>query len=164
MTETASMSLSGAGGAVAGSSAAGGTGTPAPGSLGDLMATASRELSSLVHYEVELAKAELGTQAKKAGKGAGLLGAAAFLGLFAFGAITVTAAEAIISAGLPRPVGYLIVAVAYLVLAGLLALVGKKSLSKMTPPARTIETLKDTLAWARHPTTAPTTRMRSRKS
>ena len=46
----------------------------------------------------------------------------------------------------------------YFLIAGILALTGKKSLSKMGPPEKTIETLKDDASWAKHPTVAPTRR------
>jgi hypothetical protein len=39
--------------------------------------------------------------------------------------------------------------VVYLAVAGLLALVGKKSFSRIRPPERTIGTLKEDVAWAR---------------
>jgi Flp pilus assembly protein TadB len=51
--------------------------------LGDLLAEVSRDLSTLIRQEVELAKAEVSDSAKKAGKGAGLLGGAAVAGYFA---------------------------------------------------------------------------------
>ena len=46
----------------------GGNGAPVDEqSLGELVATATRDLSALIHQEIELAKAELAEQAKKAG-------------------------------------------------------------------------------------------------
>jgi hypothetical protein len=45
--------------------------------------------------------------------------------------------------------------VLYLLVTGVLALTGKKSLAKMGRPEKTIETLKDDAAWAKHPTVAP---------
>ena len=47
-------------------------------SLGELVATATRDLSLLLHQEVELAKAELKQDISAAGKGAGLFGGAGF--------------------------------------------------------------------------------------
>ncbi len=55
-----------------------GTGWQDPNSLsvGELLGEVSRDLSSLMRQEVELAKAEARQSAKQAGKGAGLLGSA----------------------------------------------------------------------------------------
>ena len=47
-------------------------------SLGDLLAEVSRDLSTLMRQEIELAKAELSQSAKRAGRGAGLLGGAGY--------------------------------------------------------------------------------------
>ena len=52
--------------------------------LGQLVADATHDLSSIIHSEIALAKAEIGADAKKAGIGAGLFAAA---GLFAFLAV-----------------------------------------------------------------------------
>ncbi len=54
-------------------------GQPAP-SVVDVLADVSRDLSVLVRQELELVKAELKQEAAKAGKGAGLIGGAAFAG------------------------------------------------------------------------------------
>lgn len=58
--------------------AAGHHGDPEDLSLGELFAEVSRDLSALVRQEVELAKAEAMASAKRAGKGAGLLGGAGY--------------------------------------------------------------------------------------
>jgi hypothetical protein len=52
-------------------------------SFGDLIAEVSRDISTLMRQEVELAKAELKQSASKAGKGAGMFGGAAVAGYFA---------------------------------------------------------------------------------
>lgn len=49
-------------------------------SLGDLMRQVTRDLSTLMRQEVELAKAEIRQEGKKAGKAAGLFGGAGFGG------------------------------------------------------------------------------------
>ena len=126
-------------------------------SLGELVSTATRDLSTLVHKEIELAKVELKTELTSAGKGAGMLGGAGFTGVFALAFLSTALAFALgrlVNLG----TGFLIVGVLYLLIAGLLALLGKKSFSKVGPPRRTIETVKDDIAWAKHPTTAPAKR------
>ncbi len=124
-------------------------------SLGDLVAAATQNLSTLMKQEVQLAKIEIKREVVAAGKGAGLLGGAGALG--ALGGIFVSIALAYaLNEVLPTFLSFLLVGMVYLVVAGLLALVGKKSLSKVGPPEKTIATMKDDVAWAKHPTVAPT--------
>jgi hypothetical protein len=49
-------------------------------SVGQLIGEVSKDLSTLMRQELELAKAELTAEAKKAGQGAGMFGAAGFAG------------------------------------------------------------------------------------
>jgi uncharacterized membrane protein YqjE len=57
--------------------------TGEPASIGDLLGDITRDLSTLMRQEVDLAKAELRQSAKQSGRGAGMLGAAAVFGHFA---------------------------------------------------------------------------------
>ena len=56
---------------------------------GHLLKELSEQTTTLVHQEIELAKAELGEKGKTAGLGAGLFGGAGVFGLGAFAAFTV---------------------------------------------------------------------------
>jgi hypothetical protein len=124
--------------------------------LGDLVATATRDLSVLVHKEIELAKTELAAEAKRAGIGAGFLGGAGFVGLFAFVFLSVAAALAIAEgADLPFWAGFLCIGAAFGGLAGLLAIAGLGKVVKVRGPQRTIRTVRDDITWAKHPTVAP---------
>jgi hypothetical protein len=123
-------------------------------SLGELVATATRDLSLLVHKEVELAKAELKQDVAAAGKGAGLFGGAGFAGLLALIFLSISAAYGISALGVPLGCGFFAVGAVYLVAAGLLALSGKKKLGQVGPPEKTIETMKDNAEFAKHPTRA----------
>lgn len=49
-------------------------------SVGELLGEVTKDLSTLMRQELELAKAELTVEAKKAGQGAGMFGAAGFAG------------------------------------------------------------------------------------
>ena len=119
-------------------------------SLGELVATATRDLSLLVHQEVELAKTEIKRDIAAAGKGAGLFGGAGFAGLFALIFLSISAAYGISSLGVPLGCGFFAVGAIYLIAAGVLALSGKKKISAMAPPAeKTVETVKDDLAMAK---------------
>ena len=120
-------------------------------SLGELVQLATQDLSLLVSQEIALAKAEIKREVSAAGKGAGLFGGAGFTGLLALVFLSIALAFAI---GKPTTlgVGFLVVGLLYLLAAVVLALTGKKKLSQVGPPEKTIETLKDDAAWVRHPT------------
>ncbi len=64
----------------------------------------------------------------------------------------VVLAELLVELGLARWLAYLLVWVLFLIVALVLALLGRRSLKKVRKPERTMETVKDTAAWARHPT------------
>ncbi len=126
-------------------------------SLGELVSQATKDLSSLVRQEINLAKVELKKEAVHAGMGAGMFGGAGFLALLAVIFLSIALAYALgrlVNLG----TGFLLVGVLYLLVAGVLALLGKRSISKVGPPEKTLETVKDDVAWAKHPTTAPTRR------
>ena len=129
--------------------------------IGELVATASRDVSLLIRQEMELAKTEMKAAATSAGLGAAFLGVAGFLGFFAFFAITIAAGEGLHATGIGRAYSFLIVTGAYLVVAGLLALFAVARLKKVGPPKRAIQTVKDDVAWIKHPTVAPTTKIES---
>ena len=121
-------------------------------SVGELVRRASENASTLVRAEIELAKAELSTTVKRAGIGGGMLAAAGAILLFSVPFLFVMIAELLHFLGLWRWLSYLIVWVLFLLIAGILALIGRSQLRKMQKPERTIKTAKDTAAWARHPT------------
>jgi hypothetical protein len=112
-------------------------------SVGALVQSAMADMSTLIRGEVELAKAEVGKSAKKAGIGAGAFGAAgvvlAFSGFF-FG---IAFAEFLTWLGLERWISYLIVWFLLVLLAGLAALFGRRQIKKIEKPERTLETLSD---------------------
>lgn len=122
----------------------GGNGTPvADQSLGELVATATRDMSLLIHQELELAKAELAQSAQQAGIGAGLLGGAGFLGLF--GLVLASFAGGFgFAEGLDLSLwaGFLCMAGVYVVLAGALAVLGLGRMKRVSGPERTQRTVK----------------------
>ena len=112
-------------------------------SVGTLVQSAMADVSTLIRGEVELAKAEIGKSAKKGAIGGGMFGAAGVVAAFSMFFLFIAIAEALTALGLPRWLSYLIVWVFLLVVAGILALVGKRMLSKIEKPERTLETLHD---------------------
>ncbi|SNQ50614.1 conserved hypothetical protein [Frankia canadensis] len=124
-------------------------------SLGELVALATRDVSLLVRQEIDLAKAELARQAVSAALGVGCLAVAAGLGLCALIAVTIFLGELFTWAGMERFWSYLLTAAIYLVVAGGLALVAITRFRRLSPPERTIQTVRDDIAWLRSPTARP---------
>ena len=114
--------------------------------LGQLVAQASDDLSGIVRAEIALAKAELRVDAKNAAMGGGMFGAAGYLALLATVLLCIAAAYGLVEAGLAPWLAFLIVAVVLLLLAALLALIGRSRLRKLKPPERAIQGAKDTIA------------------
>lgn len=117
-------------------------GSPEP-PIGTLFSAASEHMSTLVRGEVELAKAELTSTAKRGAIGAGMFGAAGVLLLFSLTFLFVALAEGLVALGLARWVSYLIVWAFFVVLAALLVFIGMRLVKKIKAPERTIKTLKD---------------------
>jgi hypothetical protein len=114
--------------------------------LGQLVAQASDDLSGIVRAEIALAKAELRGDVKNAAVGGGLFGAAGYLGVLASVTGVLTVGYALVAAGLRPWLAFLIVTVALLLVAGILALVGRSRLKRLGPPERTIRTTKEAIA------------------
>ncbi|HEX2175589.1 MAG TPA: phage holin family protein [Nocardioidaceae bacterium] len=107
--------------------------------IGRLVADASRDISSLVRGEIALAKSELKVSVRAGGIGAGLLGAAAFLGLLAIVLLSISIAYFIdMIPGINSAVAFLIVFGLYVVVAAVLGLVGVKKIKQVGPPERAI--------------------------
>jgi hypothetical protein len=111
--------------------------------LGQLVATATEDLSNLIRGEIALAKSELRVSVSKLGQGAGLFAAAAFVVLLAVILLTITAALGLEAAGLPGWLSFLIVAVALILIGAVLAFVGMRAFKKVGPPRRTIATVNE---------------------
>lgn len=115
--------------------------------LGQLVADATQDISSIMRNEVALAKAEIGADAKKAGLGAGMFAGAGLFGFLALILLLIAAASGLVAAGLAQWLAFLVVAGILLVLAAVLALVGKSSVGKVKgKPERTIKNAQDTIA------------------
>jgi len=125
---------------------------PSGATVGQLMSEIAADVSALMRQEVELAKAEIKQEATKAGKGAGMLGGAAYAGhmVLLFGTLAL-----VFAVGSQIGLGWaaLIFTCVWGVIAAVLALRGRDQLRRVNPkPERTVQTLKEDAQWARHPT------------
>ena len=119
--------------------------------IGKLVADASRDVSTLISKEIELAKSELKVSVKAGGMGIGLFVGAALLGHLAIILLSVTIAYFIHWAGLGLHWCFLIVTVFYLLLAALLAFIGLRKVKQARPPERAIAQAQETkIAFTKH--------------
>ncbi|MGY1591035.1 phage holin family protein [Geodermatophilus sp. SYSU D00708] len=112
-------------------------------SIGVLVQSAMADMSTLIRSEIELAKAEVGKSAKKAGIGAGAFGAAGVLLGVSTVFLFITIAEFLTWLGLQRWISYLIVWAFFVLLAAIAAVVGRGQIKKIEKPERTLETLRE---------------------
>lgn len=114
--------------------------------LGQLVASATQDISALIRSEIALAKAEVSVQFKKAGVGGGLLAGAAVILFYSVYFIFTTIAEGLVAIGLPRWLSYLIVTVFMLLVAGVLALLGVRKMKTVQPsPDKAIANAQQTI-------------------
>jgi hypothetical protein len=110
-------------------------------SLGDMLGEITKDISTLMRQEVELAKAEIAQSAKKAGKGAGMGGGAAVAGHMALVFLSVALWWALgdqIGHGLSA----VIVAVVWGIIAAVLAMRAKAEVQKINGAPQTADTVK----------------------
>jgi uncharacterized membrane protein YqjE len=119
-------------------------------STADLLRQLSQQTGDLVRQEMELAKAELREKGKAAGIAGGMFGGAGVVALYGVGALTAAAILAL-AIVLDAWAAALIVGVAYLAVAGILALTGKKKVEQATPPVpeQAIESSKEDVEWTK---------------
>ena len=111
-------------------------------SLGDLLGDVTRDMSTLMRQEVELAKVELKQSAERAGKGAGMLAGAAVAGHFVL---------LFLSLALWWALGYVmgpawsavVLAVTWGAVAAILSSTGRKELKAVKGMPQTTETLQE---------------------
>jgi len=109
-------------------------------SIGELLGDVTRDLSTLMRQEVELAKAELKQSTSRAGKGAGMLAGAGVGGHFVLVFLSLALMFAL---GAVMALGWaaLIVAVLWAIIAAVLASIGRKELKQIKGLPQTGETL-----------------------
>jgi hypothetical protein len=121
-------------------------------SIGEMIGEISNDLSRLFRQEVELAKVELKEEAAKAGKAAGMLGAAGFAGYLA---VVLLSFALVFGLANVMDGGWaaLIVAVIWAAIGAVLYTTGRKKLATVDPvPRRTVDTIKEDAQWLKNPT------------
>ena len=118
--------------------------------LGQLVAEATQDISSIVRSEVALAKAEMAADAKKAGLGAGMFATAGVFAFLALILLLIAAAYGLVALGLSPWLAFLIVALVLLIIGAVLVLVGKRSIDSVQgKPERAIKSTQETIAAVR---------------
>jgi len=113
-------------------------------SIGELVGSLSEQFARLLRAEINSYKSELTRKLAKSGMGIGLIAAAGVFALFGVGYLFFAIFQGLDSA-LPGWAASLITAAIILIIAGVLALVGKNAIQKNTPPspAQAIKAIKE---------------------
>ncbi|WP_051940172.1 phage holin family protein [Phaeacidiphilus oryzae] len=114
-------------------------------SIGQLFASATADLSQLVHDEIALAKVEIKKDVTRGAVGGASFGGAALVFLASIPMFSFAAAYGLHNIPLPLWACFLIVGGAYVLVAGIAALVGVRFVKKVKPPQKTIESSKATV-------------------
>lgn len=129
-------------------------GGPPPGppddrSVGEIVGDITKDFSTLIKQELDLAKIEAKQDAKRAGRGAGMLGGAGVAGHIVLLFLSL-ALMFLLDNWMDIALAALIVAVVWGIVAAILALRGKKELQELSPPLETTQqTLKEDVQWAK---------------
>jgi hypothetical protein len=115
-------------------------------SLGQLFASATAELSALVHDEIALAKAEIRDDARRVAVGSGMLVVALAALFFAVPVGSIAAALGIHALGITLGWSFLIVFGAYVLIFLLLAAIAYGRFKKVKKPERSLDSAKKTAA------------------
>jgi uncharacterized membrane protein YqjE len=109
--------------------------------IGRLVHDASRDISSLIQKEIQLAKSELKVSVKAGGTGIGLFAGAAFILVLAIIMLSVAFAYLIHwnGDGLALQWAFLIVFGAYALIAALMAFIGVRKVKQVKAPERAID-------------------------
>lgn len=118
-------------------------------SIGEIVADISSDMTTLVRQELDLAKAEAKQEVSRLGKGAGLLAGAGLAGFFLLFFVSL-ALTYVLDNVMPVELAALVVALGWGLVAGVLAMVGRKNLKDADPGLPvTSQTLKEDAQWAK---------------
>jgi len=118
-------------------------------SVGDLVSEAIKDLTQLVRYETELARAELRADARRLGLSGALLAIAAFAGFLVLVMLCFAYAFGLVAAGVPAWEAFLIVAVTLVAFAAICAWIIVLKVRRMNRLGKTRESVQDSLALLR---------------
>lgn len=118
-------------------------------SLGELVALATSNVSSLVRSEMELAKMELKGDVQKAAIGGTLFAVAGVIACVVVILLSISLAYGFVALGLWPWLAFLIVALLYILLAGALCGIGYLRMRRISGLKRTRRTTRDDLAMLR---------------
>jgi hypothetical protein len=116
-----------------------------PDTLGALVAAASRDVSTLVRDEIELAKAELRRDVRNAAAGGGSLAVAAVCGVFTLIMLSIAAMFGIHALGLTLGWSGLAVAGGYLLIAACCVLVARGAFRRLGAVRTAVVSAKDSV-------------------
>ena len=122
-------------------------------STGELVKLVAEQVSTLVRDELKLAQLEVAGKAKKAGSGAGMMGGGGLIALYGVACLIACAVIAI-SRELQAWLSALIVGAFLLLVAGVVAAVGRARMRQATPPvpAQAVQSVKTDVAVVRERT------------
>ena len=121
-------------------------------SLGEIVQEVMRDLGEVIRGEARLARAEMREKISRASKSGVWFGGAALCGVMGFAALVFAAISAL-ALFVSTWGAALIVGAFLLCIAGAMFLGGRAKVKELTPvPERTLQTLKDDVEWAKHPT------------
>ena len=115
-------------------------------SFGDLVSEAIKDLTQLVKYETDLAKAELRADLQRLGLSGALLAVAAFTCFLVLVMLCFAMAAGLIAVGVPAWAAFLIVAGTLVLLAAICAGIIYLKVRRMTLLRQTRESVQDSLA------------------
>ncbi len=114
--------------------------------LSELVGGAVHDVKTLITGQIELVKAEISASAKRGVTGAGLIGLALFLTLFALLMLAFAAAYGLVAAGLDPWAAFLIIAGVLLLITAIVVLVAIWEFKRIKGPERAQEELAKTKA------------------
>ncbi len=120
-------------------------------SIGSLVQEATKDFSTVLRGEIELAKLELTSTVKYAGAGAGFFVGAVVLVLFSLTFGFIALAEGLVALHIWRWAAFLIVFGFLLLVVAALVWLGIRSVKRVKAPKRTIATGKETMAYLKRP-------------
>jgi hypothetical protein len=120
-------------------------------SIGSLVQEATKDFSTVLRGEIELAKLELTSAVRNVGAGAGFFVGAVVLVLFSLTFGFIALAEGLVALHIWRWAAYLIVFGFLLLVVAALAWLGIRSVKRVKAPKRTIATGKETLTYLKRP-------------